>query len=169
MADDAATVEEPPPSEGAAEAATEAATVVGGPVVPWREAWALAAKTLPKLEVGVDNPSQAGSALNRFVVYRVRARLAREDGTAEEFEVQRRFSEFLALREALVQRYVGLLVPPLPPKEMQNVVTMSKTQSDAQTKQRLKILSLFAERLGSLPWVGDDAVLRAFCGVSGEA
>ena len=168
LSEPASAAPEPEASVGDVQVEASGVTIVGGPIVPWREAWTVAAKTLPKLEVGVDNPSQAGTALSRFVVYRVRARLAREDGTSEEFEVSRRFSEFLALRDALVQRYVGLLVPPLPPKEMQSMATMSKVSAAVQTESRLRVLSLFAERLGSLPWVGDDAVLRAFAGASAE-
>ena len=137
-------------------------------VVPWRDAWCRAAEKLPKLSMSVDNPSQAGSALSRHVTYRVRTRVSREDGGEEEFEVCRRFSEFATLREALVQRYVGLLVPPIPPKALTSIASMSAKAADRQTKQRLRVLSLFSERLGSIPWLCDDGVLRSFCGASKE-
>ena len=137
-------------------------------VVPWREAWSRAGEKLPRLTLTVDNPVQAGSALSRHVTYRVRSRCSRDDGSEDEFEITRRFSEFATLREALVQRYVGLLVPPIPPKELTSIASMSAKAADKQTKQRLRVLSLFAERLGTIPWLGDDAVLRSFVGASKE-
>ena len=94
-------------------------------VVPWREAWSRAGEKLPRLTLTVDNPVQAGSALSRHVTYRVRSRCSRDDGSEDEFEITRRFSEFATLREALVQRYVGLLVPPIPPKELTSIASMS--------------------------------------------
>jgi hypothetical protein len=45
---------------------------------------------------------------------------------------------------------------------------MSAKAADKQTKQRLRVLGLFAERLGTIPWLGDDAVLRSFVGASKE-
>mmetsp|Transcript_12225 Transcript_12225/g.37684 ORF Transcript_12225/g.37684 Transcript_12225/m.37684 type:complete len:245 (+) Transcript_12225:364-1098(+) len=100
--------------------------------------------------------------------YRVRTTVT-ENGSSEEFETTRRFSEFASLREALVQRYVGLLVPPIPPKAVKTLATMSAKEGEKQTLQRLRVLNLFVERLATLPWCADDVVLKSFCGVAKQS
>ncbi|KAJ8600158.1 hypothetical protein CTAYLR_001915 [Chrysophaeum taylorii] len=124
----------------------------------WRSAWQQAASQLASISMTVDRPEAVGNALSKHIVYRVRSRIL----TGEEqqlFEVQRRFSEFVTLRESLVKRYQGLLIPPIPPKVMSAV---SKAESKL-VQTRARVLSLFVERLSALPWTADDEVLRAFC------
>jgi len=58
--------------------------------------------------------------------------------------VRRRYSDFVWLRETLVSRYVGLLVPSLPPKTF----TQAKSNDGSNhVKQRMRMLGLFLEKL----------------------
>lgn len=116
---------------------------------PWRKAWEV---EVPKISIVVHSPESVGSTLTKYVVYKVSTQV-----DSNKFEVQRRFSEFVTLREMLVKAYAGLLIPPIPPK---NIV-----KSETFLKTRTRLLCLFTERLASLPWVADDPVLRAFCSI----
>ena len=50
-------------------------------------------------------------AIKNYVVYSVKG--LDKKGT---FQMERRYSDFEALRKALVQRWPGCFIPPLPPK-----------------------------------------------------
>ncbi|KAJ1455099.1 hypothetical protein M885DRAFT_617456 [Pelagophyceae sp. CCMP2097] len=159
----------PPPEDAGAEAVYEKYDEKCDPelraseVGAWRDAWAAAAAKLSTLTMSIfKKPELAGNALSRHVTYRVLSTIVSE-GKEDSFDVCRRFSEFEALRSALVSRYTGLILPPIPPKVV-NVGSGFSTQADhsklAISRQRL--LALFAERLSALPWLADDAVLRSF-------
>mmetsp|Transcript_3569 Transcript_3569/g.2597 ORF Transcript_3569/g.2597 Transcript_3569/m.2597 type:complete len:93 (+) Transcript_3569:473-751(+) len=74
-------------------------------------------RDLPKLkqydfpEVMVNEPTVKGSGPTKFVVYKVSGR-----DHLGEFECWRRYSHFLLFREILTQRFIGLYIPPMPPK-----------------------------------------------------
>ena len=64
---------------------------------------------LKKLErYTVDDPKDSGG----FMTYQVRG----EDNEGP-FEIRRRYKEFDALRSALLTRWPGVFIPPLPPKK----------------------------------------------------
>lgn len=120
----------------------------------WQDAWKSAAEDLGYISLTVDNPESVGNALSKHVVYRVRCTVSKHL-----YEVHRRFSEFASLRELLVKRYVGLLLPPIPPK----VLTHSNKVDSRFVQSRTRILRRFVSRLSALPWLSDDPVLRNFC------
>mmetsp|Transcript_4561 Transcript_4561/g.6881 ORF Transcript_4561/g.6881 Transcript_4561/m.6881 type:complete len:553 (+) Transcript_4561:77-1735(+) len=137
--------------------------------VTWGEAWGTASKELPRARIGVDSPETVGNALNRHVVYRVFTEIRSVEGVDTIYEVRRRFSDFVSLRESLVKRYIGLLIPPIPPK----VVSMSPLSSKAAeestlVQSRLRLLSDFVDGLGNLPWIADDPIITVFCSLDSE-
>ena len=87
-------------------------------------------KPLPPIfRVTVTDPSKMGDGLNSYVLYTVstftecpeykkRARHGEldEDGSAGNFKVQRRYSDFLALYQELCHTNPGVFVPPVPEK-----------------------------------------------------
>ena len=62
-------------------------------------------------EIIVCDPSQKGS-VSKHVVYKMMGK-----DHLGEFEGFRRYSHFLLFREILVTRFVGLYIPPMPPKK----------------------------------------------------
>jgi len=150
----------PPPEKSGDESPPPPTRAIATPAPPWREVWSSAKASLPKLSMRVDKPETVGATLSRHVVYRVSTKVSSGDGSATELVTARRFSEFATLREALRERYTGLLVPPIPPK----VVSMSMNKEDSTVvKSRLRLLSVFATEVSKVPWLADDAALRAFC------
>lgn len=129
--------------------------------VEWPVAWESAASTLARLSMTVDKAEAVGSALSKHVVYSVRSRIWTDTGDCSRmYDVQRRFSEFVTLREVIVKRYQGLLIPPIPPKALTGYT--SKTESRI-VRSRTRTLRRFVSRLAALPWLSDDSVVRSFC------
>jgi hypothetical protein len=76
-------------------------------------------------------------------------------------EVRRRYSDFDFLRDVLVTRYAGMVVPPLPGKG--GVLGLSTNA----LAERLRGLALFAERLARVPTLLMDSLSSSFFGLPG--
>jgi len=63
-------------------------------------------------EILVSEPVSKGSGPTKHVVYKVTGR-----DYLGEFEIMRRYSHFLLFREVLFNRFIGLFIPPIPPKK----------------------------------------------------
>ena len=78
--------------------------------------------------------------------------------------VRRRYTDFVWLRDTLQKRYIGMLIPSLPPKTYQ-----SGTQtSTSLIKNRMRMLGLFLEQLIQIPYVRGDPSVLAFLSVQNE-
>lgn len=80
-------------------------------------------------------------------------------------EAQRRYSEFEALRAALVALHPMLLLPPLPDKTSLTAYALQQRQAKtdpATTAKRLRLLERFLQRLDTHPVLRQDVVLRRF-------
>jgi hypothetical protein len=64
-----------------------------------------------------------------------------------EFEVNRRFREFDIFRKVLYSRFLGLYVPPIPPKK-----SVGKTE-DLLVEERLFFLDRFMRQIAELPYL----------------
>ena len=86
------------------------------------------------------------------ILYTVRSILsAGVDGhDGDEQSVERRYRDFLFLRETLSQRYKGVLVPPLPEKRAIG------NKRDTFVRRRMRALCMFLERLALNPFLRDD-------------
>lgn len=65
-----------------------------------------------EIDIGVYDPTKK-DALRKYVVYCIKG--IDQKG---EYEVYRRYSEFLLLRNEMVARWPGLYIPPIPPKQI---------------------------------------------------
>ena len=84
----------------------------------WEEAWSYTRRSvetqMPLLKVTISDPRREVSGylgFNKFVSYLVKTTPA-----PFAYEVRRRFSDFVWLRNILVQRYPGMMIPSLPEK-----------------------------------------------------
>lgn len=90
-----------------------------------------------RVEIHVSNPRlYEESAFSKYTVYMVHG-----EDIEGRFEAYRRYSDFLVLRNQLINRLPGCLVPPLPPKKI-----IGKF-SDAFIESRRKMLSYFLREL----------------------
>lgn len=65
------------------------------------------------LQTTVSEPEQTGSYMSKHITYLIRT----EPYT---YLVRRRYTDFVWLREVLQKRYIGMLLPSLPPKTYQS-------------------------------------------------
>ncbi|KAN0062518.1 Sorting nexin, cytoplasm-to-vacuole targeting pathway/endosomal sorting [Thecaphora frezii] len=80
-------------------------------------------------------------------------------------EAKRRYSEFEALREALVKLHPTLIIPPIPSKHTLSdyAAKQSKAKEDATIiARRRRMLQSFLRRCDNHPKLRDDEVLRKF-------
>ena len=86
----------------------------------WEEVWSYTRRTvdtqMPLLKVTISDPvtesdGYLGAIFNKYVSYKVKTTPA-----PFAYEVRRRFSDFAWLRNILVQRYPGMMIPSLPEK-----------------------------------------------------
>jgi hypothetical protein len=74
----------------------------------------------------------------------------------EQFEIFRRYSDFLTLREALCERYPGLYIPPIPPKK----IVGSKNSSFVE--ERCFLLNMFIKQLSRCPYLVESLEFEIF-------
>ncbi|CAD8206419.1 unnamed protein product [Paramecium pentaurelia] len=89
----------------------------------------------------VSNPSEVkSSSMNKYLVYTVKGKDALGN-----FEVQRRFNEFYTLREALIQIWPGLYIPPLPDKLV--------NPTGDQLLERVRLLNIFVMKMAQIKYL----------------
>ena len=96
------------------------------------------------LDIDVTGWEEVGEGLQKHVQYRVRYVTSLSVFTKSDWEVNRRYSDFIFLSE-LLQRYEGSLVPPLPPKQIIN------SFSQDLPAQRAQELNLFLKNIARHP------------------
>lgn len=71
------------------------------------------------IEIKVGEPKRLGEGMKAYIVYKVSTRTNFPYFRKSEFEVERRFSDFLGLRDKLADKHVhvGRIVPPAPEKD----------------------------------------------------
>jgi len=148
-----------PPAPTAPSAPPGSPLTTGKKFQNWHEGWADCeagvSQTTAVLTCTVSEPQTNGSYVNKYINYLVRT----EPYT---YLVRRRYSDFVWLRETLAKRYIGMLVPSLPPK------TYSQSKGDdnsSHVKQRMRMLGLFLEKVVSIPYLRGDESLLAFLSV----
>ncbi|XP_068160571.1 sorting nexin-7 [Antennarius striatus] len=68
------------------------------------------------LFITVDHPESQVTAIETFIMYRVVTKTSRSDFNSSEFEVRRRYQDFLWLRSRLEEDHPTLIIHPLPEK-----------------------------------------------------
>lgn len=70
------------------------------------------------IEISITQPLKVGEGMSSYMAYKVTTRTNMTLFKKRDFEVMRRFSDFLGLHEKLTERYlkVGRIIPPAPEK-----------------------------------------------------
>ena len=131
-------------------------------VAPWQLAWTEASQLNPSLtSTCITNPEAVGNMLTKHIVYSVRTE-------PKGYLVQRRYNDFVWLRDILKKRYAGLFVPSLP----STTSMFGKKQISGQTdvdgdfvRNRMIQLELFLKQICSIPFLRTDESLKAFLSI----
>jgi hypothetical protein len=76
--------------------------------------------------IAVSEPSLVEDRVGKHVEYVVRVRPTQGQDSLGSFETIRRYSDFLVLRKRLVDCWPGVIVPPIPPKQIRVRLTQGK-------------------------------------------
>lgn len=133
-----------------------------GPMMDWERKWAECHDTITAndsaVEISVVDPEVHGTNMvTKYVAYTVKTE-------PYMYSVCRRYSDFLWLRDQLVQGYPGLLIPALPPKK-----TTTGVHRDVEgdfVRARMNALDIFMKMLTKIPFLIADPALEAFCSKS---
>ncbi|KAE9551804.1 hypothetical protein FO519_004975 [Halicephalobus sp. NKZ332] len=118
-----------------------------------------------------------GEGINAYLVYKIATHVTNMPGYSKPmYEVWRRFSDFLGLREKLLEKYqhLGVLVPPAPEKSI-SALTKTKLNSNSEehtgnevVDKRARDLQRFLRRVSRHPRLVTDCDFRDFVTMDGE-
>lgn len=115
-------------------------------------------------QITVTDPVKHGDGVAAYVSYKVQSRTTLEQYKKKENEVIRRFRDFAWLHSKLQEQNRGIIIPPLPEK---NVV--QKYQMTAEfIEQRRKALQVYVNRVAAHPTLEGSTVLQNFLEASEE-
>ncbi|XP_005154029.2 sorting nexin-7 [Melopsittacus undulatus] len=100
---------------------------------------------LRDLFVTVDDPESHITAIETFITYRVVTKTSRGEFDSSEYEVRRRYQDFLWLKSKLEEAHPTLIIPPLPEKFIMK--GMVERFSDEFIETRRKALHKFLNRI----------------------
>lgn len=131
----------------------------------WKEDWERASESLPKpfVSVTVQNPETVGKMINKYVAYEIEP-VSNESGISYGANVKRRYNDFAWLREVLVSRYVGMLIPPIPSTSVV-FSNVGGNHTDAKSDyviNRMSQLNSFMSELLNNPFLRCDQSFRSF-------
>lgn len=118
-----------------------------------------AATDEPVLEIVVSDPVKQGEGVNSYVSYRVSTKTNLPQYQFTQFSVIRRFSDFVWLHGKLCERNPGLVLPPLPEK---NIATKVFVMSAEFVEARCAALGTFMRRLATHPDLRFSPELQIF-------
>lgn len=128
------------------------------------------------IEIHVTSPHKVGDGMSSYMAYKVTTKTNLSYFKKNNPEVNRRFSDFLGLREKLCEKYLqnGRIIPPCPDKSVIGMtkVKMSKedessTQSEFVEKRRAA-LERYLNRTASHPNLRVDPDFREFLELDAE-
>ncbi|XP_056105196.1 sorting nexin-7 isoform X2 [Rhinichthys klamathensis goyatoka] len=99
--------------------------------------------------VTVDNPESLVTAIETYVTYRVMTKTTRSEFDASEFEVRRRYQDFLWLKGRLEEAHPTLIVHPLPEKFVMKGMVERFNEDFIETRR--KALHRFLNRIAEHP------------------
>ncbi|CAK9818141.1 Sorting nexin-30 [Anthophora quadrimaculata] len=112
------------------------------------------------LQVKVDNPQKHAEALETYITFRITTKSTRSEFEEGEYIVQRRYNDFIWLRQKLVDSYPTHIIPPMPGKHT------LLAQLDRYSKEfiiaRMKLLHVFLNRIVDHPILSCDKNLHIF-------
>ncbi|XP_053550043.1 sorting nexin-7 [Bombina bombina] len=99
--------------------------------------------------ITVDEPESHVTAIETFITYRIATKTSRSEFDSSEFEVRRRYQDFLWLKSKLEDAHPTLIIPPLPEKFI--VKGMVERFNDDFIETRRKALQKFLNRIADHP------------------
>lgn len=125
---------------------------------PWEESWKKSTEVIMRNEsqrqISVSNPQVVGTNIvTKYVCYTVETQ-------PFDYAVQRRYNDFIWLRDRLVSSFPGMLVPALPPKKSTTGVHRDIEGDFIRT--RMNHLHIWLGHLSKIPFVTGDPALEAF-------
>nr|XP_056700132.1 sorting nexin-7 [Euleptes europaea] len=115
---------------------------------------------LKDLFVTVDNPESHIAAIETFITYRVVTKTTRGEFDSSEYEVRRRYQDFLWLKRKLEEAHSTLIIPPLPEKFIMKGVMERFNDNFIETRK--KALHKFLNRVVDHPTLTFNEDLKIF-------
>lgn len=112
------------------------------------------------LFIDVDNPESHVTAIETFIMYRVVTKTTRSEFDSSEYEVWRRYQDFLWLRSRLEENHPTLIVHPLPEKFVMK--GMVERFNDDFIETRRKALHRFLNKISAHPILSYNQHLKVF-------
>ncbi|XP_075235861.1 sorting nexin-30-like isoform X1 [Lycorma delicatula] len=112
------------------------------------------------LQVKVDNPQKHLDPFETYITFRITTRTTREEYSEREYSVRRRYSDFLWLRQKLVEAYPTHIVPPLPAKH--TLLAQLDRYSRDFVICRMAMLHRYLNRVTSHPILSCNTNLKTF-------
>ncbi|XP_023131631.1 sorting nexin-7 isoform X2 [Amphiprion ocellaris] len=110
--------------------------------------------------VTVDNPESNVTAIETFIMYRVVTKTTRSEFDSSEYEVRRRYQDFLWLRSRLEENHPTLIVHPLPEKFVMK--GMVERFNDDFIETRRKALHRFLNKISEHPILSYSQHFKVF-------
>ncbi|XP_026147765.1 sorting nexin-7 [Mastacembelus armatus] len=99
--------------------------------------------------ITVDDPESHVTAIETFIVYRVLTKTTRSEFDTSEYEVRRRYQDFLWLRSRLEESHPTLIIHPLPEKFVMRGMVERFNEDFIQTRR--KALQRFLNKISEHP------------------
>ncbi|KAI3355178.1 hypothetical protein L3Q82_017880 [Scortum barcoo] len=112
------------------------------------------------LFITVDNPESHVTAIETFIMYRVMTKTTRSEFDSSEYEVRRRYQDFLWLRSRLEENHPTLIVHPLPEKFVMK--GMVERFNDDFIETRRKALHRFLNKISEHPILSYSQHFKVF-------
>ncbi|KAM9839435.1 sorting nexin-7 [Aulostomus maculatus] len=112
------------------------------------------------LFITVDNPESHVTAIETFITYRVVTKTTRSEFDSSEFEVHRRYQDFLWLRSRLEENYSTLIIHPLPEKFVMKGMVERFSSDFIETRK--KALHRFLNKISEHPVLSCSQHLKVF-------
>ncbi|GCC34148.1 hypothetical protein chiPu_0012621 [Chiloscyllium punctatum] len=116
--------------------------------------------------VTVDDPANHVTTLETFVTYRIITKTTRSEFDSCEYEVRRRYQDFLWLKDKLEEAHATLIVPPLPEKFVMRGMVERFNEDFVATRQ--KALHKFLNRIADHPTLSFNENFKIFLTVQKE-
>uniref|UniRef100_A0A3Q3JS08 PX domain-containing protein n=1 Tax=Monopterus albus TaxID=43700 RepID=A0A3Q3JS08_MONAL len=110
--------------------------------------------------ITVDNPESHVTAIETFIMYRVLTKTTRSEFDSCEYEVHRRYQDFLWLRSKLEENYPTLIIHPLPEKFVMK--GMVERFSNDFIETRRKALHRFLNKISEHPILSYNQHFKVF-------
>ncbi|CAH6789113.1 Snx7 [Phodopus roborovskii] len=115
---------------------------------------------LKDLFITVDAPESHVTTIETFITYRIITKTSRGEFDSSEFEVRRRYQDFLWLKGKLEEAHPTLIIPPLPEKFI--VKGMVERFNDDFIETRRKALHKFLNRIADHPTLTFNEDFKVF-------